>query len=282
MKEMLLSLQLEKLLKNDFKLVTSQIPIFNKKIDFVYFDNNELVGVEVKSKISEITKAIGQCFFYRQGLHKIYIALPKKEVKKLSAEMKKILKEVGIGLFSVSNRAYDIVLQAKRSKPKKGLCNAIKKRLSLSVGIPEAVNDYKALAHPLRFRIYLSICEKKEVKLKDVVSECGECYPLVLKHVNILKKARLIESKKIGNEAILRFRSYPTEVGNVIKNKILNTLPIRRLGLTITEVSQNLGIHYTTASKYLAVLEAEGRVKRRDIGMAKVFRRNHMGEIKSG
>jgi len=42
-------------------------------------------------------------------------------------------------------------------------------------------------------------------------------------------------------------------------------------GMTITEVAKKLNIHYTTASKYLAVLEAEKKVVRRDIGMAKLF-----------
>jgi predicted ArsR family transcriptional regulator len=43
-------------------------------------------------------------------------------------------------------------------------------------------------------------------------------------------------------------------------------------GLTISDMSRLLDIHYTTASKYLAVMEAQGIVVRRDIGMAKVFR----------
>lgn len=43
-------------------------------------------------------------------------------------------------------------------------------------------------------------------------------------------------------------------------------------GLTISDVSRILDIHYTTASKYLAVMEAQGVVLRKDIGMAKVFR----------
>ena len=42
-------------------------------------------------------------------------------------------------------------------------------------------------------------------------------------------------------------------------------------GMTITEVAKKLNIHYTNASKYLAVLEAEKKVVRRDIGMAKLF-----------
>lgn len=46
-------------------------------------------------------------------------------------------------------------------------------------------------------------------------------------------------------------------------------------GLTISDVSRTLGIHYTTASKYLAVMEAEKLVTHRQIGMAKLFAPNN-------
>ena len=55
------------------------------------------------------------------------------------------------------------------------------------------------------------------------------------------------------------------------KKQILDILE-KSDGLTITDVSRMLNIHYTTASKYLAVLEAEKRIVHRAIGMAKVFK----------
>jgi len=63
-----------------------------------------------------------------------------------------------------------------------------------------------------------------------------------------------------------------------VKDRIIKLLEINREGLTITETSKKLKIHYITASKYLAVLEAEGRIKHRDIGMAKLFRINDEGK----
>ena len=54
------------------------------------------------------------------------------------------------------------------------------------------------------------------------------------------------------------------------KQLILKTVESSR-GMTITEVAKKLNIHYTTASKYLAVMEAEKKIVRRDIGMAKLF-----------
>jgi predicted transcriptional regulator len=58
----------------------------------------------------------------------------------------------------------------------------------------------------------------------------------------------------------------------LIKKKIFRLLEKQPAGLTITDVSKILGIHYSTSSKYLAVLEAERKVVRRDIGMAKLFK----------
>ena len=55
------------------------------------------------------------------------------------------------------------------------------------------------------------------------------------------------------------------------KNQILDLLK-RKEGLTITEVAHKLDLHHITASKYLAVLEAEKRIVHRGIGMAKVFK----------
>ena len=53
---------------------------------------------------------------------------------------------------------------------------------------------------------------------------------------------------------------------------ILDALQKNPDGLTISDMSHLLEIHYTTASKYLAVMEARGIVMRRDVGMAKIFR----------
>jgi len=58
----------------------------------------------------------------------------------------------------------------------------------------------------------------------------------------------------------------------LIKDRILKLLQEQKEGLTITDVTKILQIHYSTSSKYLAVLEAEGKIVRRDIGMAKLFK----------
>ena len=61
------------------------------------------------------------------------------------------------------------------------------------------------------------------------------------------------------------------ESPDILKNRILSSLKASD-GLTIREVAERLGIHHVTASKYLAVLDAEKRVLCKQIGMAKVFK----------
>jgi len=278
MKEKLLLYHLEKLLKRDFDIVLSQVFISKKRIDLVCLKNKELTGIEVKSNISEISDAIGQCLFYMKGLHRIFIAVSGDELEKIKDE-KEILKNLGIGLISVSADNYYIFLNAKKINPNKKFVKVILDRMNELSKVPEIIEDYKALAHPTRFKIYLSVLEKKEVKLKEIVSEINDSYPLIIKHIKILKKADLIGTKRKGKETILEMKSFPAEIGDPIKNRILKLLSQHPEELTITNMTKQLNIHYTTTSRYLSILEAEGKVIHRDIGMAKLFKLRDRHEI---
>ena len=55
------------------------------------------------------------------------------------------------------------------------------------------------------------------------------------------------------------------------KEYILKTLREHLGGLTITQIAKLTKLNYMTASKYLAILEAVGKVECRKIGMAKLF-----------
>jgi DNA-binding IclR family transcriptional regulator len=56
-----------------------------------------------------------------------------------------------------------------------------------------------------------------------------------------------------------------------IENAILDVLKKSDVSLTINEVAERVNAHRITVSKYLAVLEARGIIKRRDVGKAKLF-----------
>lgn len=60
---------------------------------------------------------------------------------------------------------------------------------------------------------------------------------------------------------------------NDVEEKILNALKKSDLGLTIEQVSQEIGMNRITASKYLAVMEVKGMVSCRLIGRAKLYSR---------
>ncbi len=55
------------------------------------------------------------------------------------------------------------------------------------------------------------------------------------------------------------------------EKKVLGVLKRHKYGLTINKVSELTGLHRITASKYLAVLEAKGRVVLRKVGKAKLY-----------
>jgi len=55
------------------------------------------------------------------------------------------------------------------------------------------------------------------------------------------------------------------------KNKIIETLSDYASGLTITDVSNKIKVHRNTVSKYLYILEAEGKVLKKEIGNANLY-----------
>jgi response regulator of citrate/malate metabolism len=66
-----------------------------------------------------------------------------------------------------------------------------------------------------------------------------------------------------------------TRVGGMdpsfLEEIILSVLRQSDTSLTILEIAEKARIHRVTASKYLAVMEAKGNVKRRDVGKAKLY-----------
>lgn len=56
-----------------------------------------------------------------------------------------------------------------------------------------------------------------------------------------------------------------------IERIIFDVLKKSDISLTINEVAEKANTHRTTASKYLAVLEAKGVLKCRNVGKAKLY-----------
>jgi DNA-binding IclR family transcriptional regulator len=60
-------------------------------------------------------------------------------------------------------------------------------------------------------------------------------------------------------------------VSNNIKEIIHRILSNSEYPLTIEQIAKRARVHRVTASKYLAVMEAEGSVRRRDVSRAKLY-----------
>ncbi|MFX1393335.1 MAG: HTH domain-containing protein [Promethearchaeota archaeon] len=58
---------------------------------------------------------------------------------------------------------------------------------------------------------------------------------------------------------------------NNYKSKILKKLDNYPFGLTIKEIAEKIGYHRNTVSKYVAILEAEGLIKKKKISAASVY-----------
>ena len=209
---------LKGLLKKDFNQVLSEVPVLDKEADLIFFEKGHLNAIVVKSKISEIPDAVGPCSYFRQSLHKTYLALPEKELQKITNE-KIILKEMGIGLISFSRHGYDIVLEPKESKPDAALLETIKSSLNNITKIKDAAEIYKALSHPTRLTVYLTVCRGGSVKLKDIAKKCCDCYPLLMKHIKILEESNLIESQRSGKETTLKLKSSPVNIADMISDE---------------------------------------------------------------
>ena len=61
------------------------------------------------------------------------------------------------------------------------------------------------------------------------------------------------------------------EVKDLSEKCIIDVLTQSSLSMTILQIAEKCSMHRVTASKYLAVLEAKGVVKRRDVGKAKLY-----------
>ncbi len=205
---------LQNLLKSDFSLVQTEVPVLKKEVDIICSDGKILSSIVVRSLLQEIPEAIGICSYFRQGFHRTYVALPEKEALLMTYE-KKILTELGIGLISFSLEKYAVILESKNFKPDKETLKAVYEKLRLMSEIRSAADIYKALGHPTRLEIYLAVCNTGSAKLKDIAESCGGCYPLVMKHVKVLEDADLIESEKRGKETTLKLKSRPVDLKDI-------------------------------------------------------------------
>ncbi len=65
---------------------------------------------------------------------------------------------------------------------------------------------FKILGHPLRLKILLSTIEQGECLVTNLVKDLNASQPTVSQHVNILKKAGILEGCRNGNQIFYRVK----------------------------------------------------------------------------
>lgn len=208
---------LENVMKRDYDLILSGVTVQKKEVSIMFSDGKTVNAVNVIPIFSQIPEAIGSCSSYMHAVHKIYIALPDKEMKKISYE-RKVLKEMGIGLISFSPKNYSFIMESRQNNPETHVLNTILKRLHQMEKIRTASDTYKALSHPTRLQIYLLISKRGTAQLKEITEELGGCYPLIIKHIKVLEESGLIESDKSRKETTLNLKSYPLDLKEMMGN----------------------------------------------------------------
>ena len=94
-------------------LISPKIQLGGKFPDMIAIKGNEIVAIEIKSHVTEITTAIGQCLFYVNDSTKVYVAIPKHEFGLVSKNTLNVLRNAGIGLIGYGDKS-DIFIEAKR------------------------------------------------------------------------------------------------------------------------------------------------------------------------
>jgi len=65
---------------------------------------------------------------------------------------------------------------------------------------------FKALSHPTRLKILDIILNENEICVCEIVKKIGIDQPTISKHLNILKKAGILESRKEGLSVFYKVR----------------------------------------------------------------------------
>lgn len=112
-----------------------------------------------------------------------------------------------------------------------------------------------------RFELYSFIKRNPGLYFNSIIERTHVSKYVVYTHLQVLMKFGLIKSEKIDNNVIYFDSSLPLEVVMPIHfaskkktKKIMSYLKENNIGVTKTQISNDLGIHLTTTEKYLEIL----------------------------
>jgi hypothetical protein len=102
-KEKTLEVALVQHLKNDGLAVYSQVPFSCKRIDVLYYSQEEREVTAIEVKISDWNDAFKQAYLNRMVSHKSYVAIYEEFANRVEKNIEKF-KKYGVGVFLISKK----------------------------------------------------------------------------------------------------------------------------------------------------------------------------------
>lgn len=100
------------------------------------------------------------------------------------------------------------------------MMGVLKEKTSVSAGY-DPIPALKALAHPLRFRLF-TLLASGEKCVCDLVDEVNESQPLVSHHLSVLRKAKLVNGRQ---DATWNYYSVNPESWNEVRETLAAIQP---------------------------------------------------------
>jgi DNA-binding transcriptional ArsR family regulator len=181
-------------LKKKGHICFKDISIAGKFPDIICLKGNEVVAIEIKNNILEITKAIGQVLHYMQKANRVYIALPSKDVGFVPAETLKTLKATGIGLMS-AGPTVKITLEARKTT--KNNADLIKELRKMTVKEPQPLKngDEEAKRESI---IELLRQYPEGLSILDISKHIGTTRQTASRYVLALISEGIVKIRKVG------------------------------------------------------------------------------------
>ena len=164
------------------------IPIKGKFPDIVALKGKQIIAIEIKKNILEILLAVGQCTYYKEGVNKVYIALPSKEIERLTKTTLSILKKNRIGLIKY-NKSAKITIEASNTGIKNNsLINSLER-------IPEIISKNRADVEKMILDVLTS---ENDIPMNDIVKAIKINRITAAKYLAVLEAKDIITHRSVG------------------------------------------------------------------------------------
>lgn len=173
--------------------------------DIVCLKGKEVVAIEIKNSVLEITKAIGQCLHYLQKANRVYIVLPSKEIGFVPEDTKATLKAAGIGLMSTDPTAKTIKIVLEARKTAKNNADFVKGLRTMTKTEPQPLKNGDVEAARERI-IELLQNHPQGLTILSISKHIGTSRQTASRYVLALVSEGVIEIRKVGPSKLCYLR----------------------------------------------------------------------------